>query len=119
MSKRDLVLRLLLALAIVLNGMAIATAGTPHDRQAPPCHGDHAMADMGDMGDMPQPDHPEQPAPDCCEAGQCACACMQPAQAASPASIAAHGALAIPDVRPLVLGHPGPVLPQPIRPPIC
>ena len=116
MSKRDLVLRLLLALAIVLNGMAIATAGTPHDQQAPPCHGDHAMADMGDM---PQPDHPEQPAPDCCEAGQCACACMQPAQAAPPASIAAHGSLAIPDVRPLVLGHPGPVLPQPIRPPIC
>jgi hypothetical protein len=121
MYQRDLVFRLLLAGAIVLNGMGAAVAGASHDH-APPCHGDHAMTEQAMaehvMDDMPQPDHRQPPAQDCCEAGQCACACMQPVQAPPPARIAASAPPGVPVASPPASGRCGPVLPHPIRPPI-
>ena len=116
MIQRDLVFRLLLAVAIVLNGMGAAVAGAPHDH-APPCHG-HAMVAEHAVDDAPQPDHRQPPAQDCCEAGQCACACMQPVQAPPPARIAAAAPPGVPVASPPASGRCGPALPHPIRPPI-
>jgi hypothetical protein len=132
MPKRALLLRLLLSLALVLNGTVPAMAAVrmqlaagaeatsaPHAQA--PCHDGGAMAASSGMDHgaaTPPTEKSPQKAPDCCKGG-CTCACMQPAQAPPPAGMLPMTAAApTPGVRRLVLGHANPALPHLIRPPI-
>jgi len=130
MPARAFLIRLLLSMALVLNGTVPAMAavrmqvpagdaGQSSRTQAhAPCH---AMASgaMEQAPAMPQPAKSPQKAPDCCKGGSCTCACVQPAQAPPSAAMAPTAAAApSPAIRPLALGHASPALPHPIRPPI-
>jgi hypothetical protein len=132
MFKRAILLRLLLSLALVLNGTVPAMAAVRMQLAAgaeaasaqqgqTPCHEAGAMAAYGGMDHgpaMPLPDKSPQKAPDCCKGG-CTCACMQPTQAAPPvAMVPMMAAAPAPVVHRLALGHANPALPHLIRPPI-
>jgi hypothetical protein len=135
-----LLLRVLLCLCLVLNGVASAaasaqmptsmhaTAATPQPAIATasddmPCHGHHdAMASMAKQhapaSEGPAPSKPKH-SPDCCKSGACRCACVHIAQVGVPAlQIPAVALDHARSVRTLALGHPAPALPHPIRPPI-
>ncbi|KAB8181824.1 CopL family metal-binding regulatory protein [Lysobacter maris] len=132
MSRSSVLLRVLVALMLVLNGiggtMASARMLVEHEALTkqhagttattmPPCH-----EDMGGM----EHDAPATPQaaghgddPDCCNGGQCACECIQhccamPAPALAGAPPGPSGTA----VHPLSDGHPEPVRPRLIRPPI-
>lgn len=120
--------RLLLSVALVLNGIGGATAATRmHVEQAStaeqvrmpasagiPCHDEQGAAE----GDAGAP-HEESPAPDCCKSGLCACACAHVSQVPLPAlpstELVAGRDLAVAHMS---LGHATPALPHLIRPPI-
>ena len=128
MSIPALLLRLLLALTLVVNGTtgAMATvhahaaasqddvAMTSHDGGG--CHGDDASM----APDRPAPPTPA-PADDCggCAGGACTCACMSLVHVALPAPIV--GLAPAPRIVPAPLpaaARTAPPLPLPIRPPI-
>ncbi|HEY4529767.1 MAG TPA: CopL family metal-binding regulatory protein [Luteimonas sp.] len=131
-------LRILLVLALVLNGIGGAMAGVlaampsdpaaPHvmadgqaPRQADDCHGQEAIAgEHGQQSPIPVPDCHATDAGDCGDTAECRQACMH-AAAAVPclpgvSLIQVHAAALVP---PLAVGHPAPALPSPIRPPIA
>jgi len=132
-------LRILLILALVLNGIGGAMAGVLAALPTAPM-ASHAMADMHpepqahDCHDQVAAAHggqgqePPGPVPDChfSDAGECGgtaeCrqACMHAAAAVpylpTVGMIQAHAAALVP---PLAVGHPAPPLPSPIRPPIA
>ena len=130
MSPWSLLLRLLLALALVFNGAAPAMAAihaghivAPHQatetgpvaESETPCH-EHREAGNANRSSAPD----GQPAsPDCCESGACRCACVHSTTLAIiefdiVAPVVGHTE----SVRPMALGHPDAALPHLIRPPI-
>ena len=136
MPTRSILLRLLLAVALVFNTMGTAVASVHLDHlgsmeaaqqsevlatDAPPCHEHQATAATADE----QPDaalatlRKQDSTPDCCKSGTCRCTCVQHV----PAVMIALGfyPLIIEDAksaRPMSSGHAPPVLPHQIRPPI-
>jgi hypothetical protein len=147
MRLSPVLLRLLLMLALLANGVtgAFATthmqvahvaemaaetktvAAAHADAAKPPCH-EHmpAMDDSEAASQITPPSAAldtdsgtEHGSPDCCQSANCACACMQH-MAATSASV--HMLQVRIDhasgVRPLKMGHATPALPQLIRPPI-
>jgi hypothetical protein len=129
MSTRSILLRCLLALALLCNGVAsvvagvhahadmpaqdIAAAPTENIGHASPCHEPAEAAPMPMVADSDA-----EPA-SCCDGGQCDCTCIGTALA--PTRIEALAGIALPHTRPghrLADGHRGPALAHPIRPPI-
>jgi hypothetical protein len=125
-----LVLRLLLSVLLVLNGIgeaaaaasmelrhAMATsiandADATHDGAAP-CHDDGATATPADHDD-------DSGTPDCCRSGQCHCPCAQHVYAATTIEFDRAARLVHADV--IVApkaGHASPTLPHVMRPPIA
>ena len=134
MSVWPILLRVVLSVALVLNGATGAYASTsmqmPH--AAPvitadavektavekPCHEMSGMAHTSPATD-PAPEHSKHPDPDCCKSASCTCMSMQgvqapPIYAVAPIVLVNHSQ----SVRPLLLGHTSPALPHPTRPPI-
>ena len=127
MPVRLILLRLLLCVALLLNGTASAMAAArmaipaaePQGmamQSAAPCHD---MATMDHAAEPAQASQGSDPAPDCCTSGICQCTCVHAAQIALPFVLApafdargARIALSMP------AGHAQPALPHPIRPPI-
>ena len=129
----SILLRLLLAAALIFNGGATTAASVhmnhmggvdavvqpePVSQEDPPCH-EH----LSTATDQPDPtvgaDNHQAPSPDCCKSGACRCACVHHATAAIldlglVAPIIQHAA----SVRPMSTGHAAPALPHLIRPPI-
>lgn len=134
MSVWSILLRLLLAAALIFNGAASAVASVhmnhmgaveavvqaePLPAENPPCHEHSATT----AADQPSPavdaGDDQAPSPDCCKSGACRCACVHHATAAIlglglVAPIVGHAA----SVRPMSMGHAAPALPNLIRPPI-
>ena len=140
MSVWAILLRVLLSVALVLNGATGAAAAVrmhmPHDdgqtsttlAESPesssvdmPCH--HQATGASDEAPLAaadsSPSEPKHSTPDCCKSSSCNCVCVQAAQA-PPASGFIHTLLVdhSQSVRPLLLGHPSPALPHLNRPPI-
>ncbi|MBS0576409.1 MAG: CopL family metal-binding regulatory protein [Proteobacteria bacterium] len=135
MSLSSILLRLLLCLSLLVNGVASAVAMPSMEAVAPdahamaaassasatPCHeqGQAAIPHQGvkmlaHMHGKPQ----RQPKPDCCKSGACDCACTQLAQVFSVAPLVAS---VIPQATVLPPPEPqraAPALPHLIRPPI-
>jgi hypothetical protein len=131
MKPSSLLLRVLLSLALVVNGIGAAMAGaqmvgsavaTPADAHAAAapagahagCHA-HAAVATPDGGKLPS----GHPGPDCCEQGLCDCHCAQLAPLAFVAPMPASAAVA-PILAPWALhpSHESPRLAHLIRPPI-
>ena len=129
MSAWPLLLRLLLAVALVFNGAAPAVAAVHAGHMAaPPLVAESAPAaeDMpcheqfptGTADQAPLPDDQSASA-DCCKGGACRCACVH----STPVAIIGLGVIApfiehAASVRPMSLGHADAALPHLIRPPI-
>lgn len=141
MSIWAILLRVLLSVALVLNGAMGAAAAVrmqmPHgDGQAVtalaaespasaysemPCH--QQATENSDKAPLAavdsEPSKSKHSSPDCCKSSSCNCACVQVAQAPL-ASVFVHALLVdhSHSVSPLLPGHPSPALPHLIRPPI-
>lgn len=127
-----LLLRVLLVVALVLNGTTAAVAGVvpmhAHaseaaavEQAAVPEHGCDSMAAASDKApdQAPMPEPGKHPAPDCCKASPCSCACVQGAQAGAPVvTIGPAAPVADPLQPPRSARHAAPALPHLIRPPI-
>jgi len=137
MSILSVLLRLLLSVALLFNGVASASA---HDTglveaaakgdlvidhaakaESIPCHEHHAAHTTAgqDPATAPLAGTPDSEPSDCCESGTCPSVCAQQAPAALLgggfiASKVEHSA----SVRPMSFGYPSPALPHLIRPPI-
>lgn len=143
MSPFAILLRVLLSISLVLNGMGTAVAATRMlvDHAATsvartvvattevvatlPCEQHHGMAAAVSEGPAPIAAadtgavKTKHPTPDCCKSGKCGCACLQATPAALlvmslPQAVIARGA----GVRAMKPEHASPALPQLIRPPI-
>ena len=136
MSVSAIILRVVLSMVLILNGMGSVAASVhvghtgPKLMEAPafepvemPCHGEHQDADAA--GEPPSAGlvlgegAPSQSQPDCCNSLGCQCACVHHGQPAVPAYAwpdASNGQASV--VLPLKSGHTAPVLPHLIRPPI-
>lgn len=128
----SLLLRLLLAVALVFNGVAPAVAAVHAGHMAAPAvvvesapAADEAMSchEQSKAGAAEQPQSApveEAPAsPDCCESGACRCACVH----STPIAIIDLGFVSpviehAESVRPMSSGHADAALPHLIRPPI-
>jgi len=136
MSMRSLLLRVLLSLTLVLNGVtatAAATsmhaarateiASTTMPAHAMPCHG-HADVRTASMHAHPALTNAASakcghPTPDCCKNGACRCDCTLFAQASFPdASVSSLVLGHNRGVARLPMSHDEPSLPHLIRPPI-
>ena len=136
MSVWSILLRVLLSLALVLNGATGAYAATrmQMSHAAPvsiiaaaertavekPCHQASDMTHVGPMAAIdPAPEPSKHPSPDCCKSSSCTCMCVQGVQA-PPVYASVLTALVnhSQSVRPLSLGHTSPALAHPPRPPI-
>ena len=135
MSCSAILLRVMLIVVLMLNGIgsAVASVQMAHagrvavampvaDAAEMPCHGHHdaqAEATQPDVVPALAEDDPSLPDPDCCESGACRCACMHQAQAAV-AVLLPIEAVIIHDRAVLApkAGHSAPALPHLIRPPI-
>lgn len=140
MSVSSLLLRVLLSLSLILNGVSDAAAMHLPDGRAqghaataaaqaatesvPPCH-QHQSAEPGATdadalpGDGVAREQTEHATPDCCKSGACRCDCVHAAHAVPMPST--EGTLAFDRTRssrPLTLAHAPPALPHLIRPPI-
>ena len=115
-----MVVRILLSLALVLNGTsgawamdaatAMAKAPPAIADVAPPCHG-HA--------DEPDPAKPAPQPSECCQTAACQCACAHlPAVAFLPAAVAKSPPMSIASATVVVHRHAAPPLPHQLRPPI-
>lgn len=145
MSAWSILLRVLLAVGLILNGSGYAVASTPmqmdHAAQTsatltsvvnssaaaePPCAEHHAS--MGSMSAKAQVaeiaadatlGESGHPSPDCCKAGACRCACVHQCQAAVFAVVLQLPVIEkISNVRPMTSGYESPAVPHLIRPPI-
>lgn len=132
MSLWPTLLRVVLAVTLMLNGIAAAAAAVQQvNMQAQPVA--MGSADMGSMhAAMPCHEQAAQAGTDkavadkvhagktdCCKSSSCSCACPFTAQAMLHAWVPAPAVfLRLRAVRPLALGHPAPALPSLIRPPI-
>lgn len=145
MSVWSILLRVVLAVGLVLNGSgyAVASAHMQMDQEGqantiltsvanpsvaaePPCAEHHssmgsmsAKAQMGDTAADATSVESGHPSPDCCESGACRCACVHQCQATIPAiafQLAVIEKVSI--VRPMTSGHESPAVPHLIRPPI-
>ena len=132
MSAWSLLLRLLLAVALVFNGVAPAVAAVhaghmaapaavvtpvPVADEAMPCHEHHQAGAAEQPQSAPVEEAPASP--DCCESGACRCACVH----STPVAIIDLGFVApviehVESVRPMPSGHADAALPHLIRPPI-
>lgn len=127
----SLLLRLLLAVALVFNGVEPAVAAVHAGHMTAPAVvvepapvADEAMScEHHQAGTAKQPQSvpvEEAPAsPDCCESGACRCACVH----STPVALIDLGFVApviehVESVRPMTLGHADAALPHLIRPPI-
>jgi hypothetical protein len=140
MSVSSLLLRVLLSLSLILNGMSAAAAmhltdgrgnghaasaaAQPATESVPPCH-QHQSAEPDAAGvdalpgDAVAQEHTEHATPDCCKSGACRCDCVHAAHAVPMPPT--DGTLAFDHTRsssPLTLAHATPALPHLIRPPI-
>ena len=134
MSVWSILLRVVLSVALVLNGATGVYAATrmQMSHAAPtitadavektavetPCHEMSGMAHNSPAAD-PAPEPSKHPDTDCCKSASCTCMCMQgvqapPVHAVVPTVLVNHSQ----SVRPLSLGHTSPALPHPDRPPI-
>ena len=130
-----LLLRVVLSLTLLMNGVTTAMASvqmdihhasqmaqaarlTPVANAHQSCHEGAAEPDGKATKDEPPPgDHSRHS--DCCKSASCRCACLQSAQATVPMwSAVKVPAYQFHSVRPLPLGHAEPRLPHLIRPPI-
>lgn len=140
MSVHAIALRVLLILALVLNGAGHAQtplqmradAGAPqrsqHDRLVVDagilhCAGHQApttAAAAGDPADAADPDDGDHALPDCCKSSACRCACTHACSSLMPA-VAQTVAVTAQELSPaaMALGYPAPALPHLIRPPIA
>ncbi|MBS7457915.1 CopL family metal-binding regulatory protein [Coralloluteibacterium stylophorae] len=143
MSIRSVLLRLLLALVLVLDGTATAMAAVHMSHVDKPAAASQvaSTANAGAEGEMPCHDagqakvattaHPGSgghlhaspgpgtPSPDCCESGVCSCACMHPVHATAATEVVSLASIEHGDsVRPMFSVHASPALPHLIRPPI-
>jgi len=143
MSTRAILLRLLLCVALVLNGAASAmtsvqmmqmhvdgheVASTPvapmvNAEADMPCHHEGQAAHPQDAaadGETPGMDKQPQQSPDCCKSSTCACACVHQTAAMVPMMASQEGvvSLHVGSVQTMALDHPTPALPHLIRPPI-
>ncbi|KRG69535.1 hypothetical protein ABB28_15815 [Stenotrophomonas chelatiphaga] len=127
MSVASLLLRVVLMLSLLLNGLNAAMAGG-HRKDAaetapaaaPPCHG-HAPAQTG-MQPPHAADHQTQAAPDDahCKLKECVRTCaQQPALAAEGLALLAADYAGTRPPQQHAPGHPTPALPRIQRPPIC
>ncbi|MCP3050702.1 CopL family metal-binding regulatory protein [Xanthomonas euvesicatoria pv. allii] len=141
MSFPAILLRVLLSLALILNGMgsAVAAVAMPmasgqgaaehatqalasaSDRSA--CHGHHGAAASTDAPPAkhlaPSDDTGRHPAPDCCKSSMCRCTGVHACASLLAASIQTPMILPPdPGMAPLAQGRPSPALPHLIRPPI-
>ena len=136
MSVWSILLRVLLSIALVLNGAtgAFAATGMQMSHAVPvssapaaertavekPCHQAIGMAHVGPTAATdPAPEPSKHPRPDCCKSAICTCRCVQgvrapPIYAFVPTALVNHSQ----SVRPILLGHISPALPHPTRPPI-
>lgn len=129
----SILLRLLLAAALIFNGAATAVASVhmnhmveaavqpePVAAEDSPCQQRHpATTAAADQDATMDTDTDQAPSSDCCKSGACRCACAYHATAAIldfdfVAPIIEHAA----SVRPMSTGHAAPALPHLIRPPI-
>ena len=135
MSVWSILLRVLLSIALVLNGAtgAFAATGMQMSHAVPvssapaaertavekPCHQATGMAESGAEAPASPSADPKHTGLDCCKSTSCTCMCVHGVQAppvyASPSSAVVHHNQS---VRPLLLGHSSPVLAHPTRPPI-
>ena len=138
MKPPSILLRVLLSAALVLNGISSAVASaqmvsaanvTPAAIAADPhaqhgvavpepsqgaCHEDGTTPD----GDAPSARHGKH-VTDCCQAGMCACHCMQQSQVTfAPPVLASPQVAHSASVRAMSSAHETPPLPHLIRPPI-
>jgi hypothetical protein len=141
MSVWAILLRILLSLALVLNGatgaaaavrmhmshedgqaLPIASMESPRSPSADmPCHQQAAEADnkAALAADDSAPSGSRHATLDCCKSSSCNCACAHATQTLL-AGVFIHAALGHPDpgVGALLPGHPSPALPKLNRPPI-
>lgn len=133
MSRLALPLHLLIALALVLNGIGGAMAGVlvpagPDVAAAAEAPRASASDDCGGHADRAHQELAPAPGPGCHSSGdadcgdslQCLQACLHASVAVAPVfflGVQAQQADAI--LHPLAGGHPAPPLPSPIRPPIA
>lgn len=134
MSAWSVLTRVILSIALVLNGAVgvyaatsmqmshASAANTAHEVEkvsaVAPCHEASGMSHLGPAVD-PAPKASEHSSVDCCKAASCTCMCVHGVQvpavdAAMSTMFATHGQ----SLRPLLLGHSAPALPHPTRPPI-
>ncbi|QSX77174.1 CopL family metal-binding regulatory protein [Agrilutibacter solisilvae] len=131
MSVGSLLLRVVLSLALILNGAATAIAhahpvaggsgavriDAPESADASmdmPCHGQagHELA-------LPKPAGEDDADQGCCESSACQCACVHPVHATLVGfAFAAPARIHAPWVQPFAPGYPEPAQPHLIRPPI-
>lgn len=141
MSLPAILLRLMLSLALILNGMGVAAASAqmlsgmailPASPQAEnpvaktdasPC-AEHHMTMAGKTDESadsstPVPPRGDHPVPDCCKSSACRCACIHACPSVTATSVQMPLVLSH-DLsgRTMSLGHPTPALPHLIRPPI-
>lgn len=132
MTLRLVALRLLMCLALILNGsgsvMAATQMGLSHGiasalHVSAPCHEiakvrtQEAPAAVSDDCTASA----SKPAmPDCCDASRCSCDCLQHASATLPRVVVLPGTPARLDIAPAMhAGHVSPLLPNLLRPPIA
>lgn len=133
MSGSAILLRVMLSVVLILNGIGSAVASVQmaragnmttempvSDAAEVPCHGDHdALADAAQPDVISELEEPSQSDPNCCESGACRCACMHQAQAAMAVSLPIEAVIIhARSVLPTAAGHTAPALPHLIRPPI-
>ena len=126
MSVGSILLRVVLSVALVLNGATGAFAATrmQMSHAAPTIMADAvkktaAETPCHETDPAPTPDPSKHSNPDCCKSASCTCMCMQgfqapPVYVVVPTMFVNHSQ----SVRPLSLGHTSPALPHPTRPPI-
>lgn len=141
MRRPSVLLRVLLSLALILNGSGYAAASmhvagaafsmahaesvgdavpaTCHEATPMAAHVQHADVDLDTSMVEHAPGHPGvDGGSDCCQSGICECACVHVATAAVAALLTREPPVAGTPSRSLQLGHPAPALANPIRPPI-
>lgn len=136
MSLWAVLLRVLLSIALILNGATTAMASvqmthgfapkaaTPVKTASVemPCHQHQQAASVAADPSPAAPVSPpksKHPAPDCCKSSACRCACMHSAPATMSMMIYTPAVVEhSQSVRPMALGHAAPALPHLIRPPI-